>query len=49
MGHKYGEDEENKRRKLYQMTGLGRDLINYEIKRLQEMIRNGMEEVGEQS
>lgn len=41
-----GEDKENKRRKLYQMTELGRDLINCEIKRLQEMVENGVKEIG---
>ena len=41
-----GEDEDNKRRKLYQMTELGRELIEYEIKRLQEMVNNGTREIG---
>ena len=41
-----GEDEENKRRKLYQMTGLGHELIKYEIRRLQEMVNNGTREIG---
>lgn len=41
-----GEDQENKRRKLYQITDMGCDLINYEIKRLQEMVTNGMKEMG---
>lgn len=44
-----GEDKENKRRKLYQMTEDGRILMNYEIKRLQEMVNNGLEEIGGQS
>ncbi|GMQ60645.1 helix-turn-helix transcriptional regulator [Vallitalea sediminicola] len=43
-----GEDKENKRRKLYQMTEDGRILMNYEIKRLQEMVNNGLEEIGGQ-
>jgi DNA-binding PadR family transcriptional regulator len=42
-----GEDEKNKRRKLYQMTESGRDLIRFEIERLGEMVRNGLEEIGE--
>ena len=41
-----GEDENNKRRKIYQMTELGRELIDYEIKRLQEMVNNGYAEIG---
>ena len=41
-----GEDEENKRRKLYRMTELGRELIKYEIRRLQEMVNNGTKEIG---
>lgn len=41
-----GEDLENKRRKLYQITESGRALINYEIKRLQEMVNNGVQEIG---
>ncbi|QUH30934.1 PadR family transcriptional regulator [Vallitalea guaymasensis] len=43
-----GEDKENKRRKLYQMTEDGRILMNYEIKRLQEMVNNGLQEIGGQ-
>ena len=42
-----GEDGENKRRKLYQMTDLGRDLIRYETGRLREMVDNGVREIGE--
>lgn len=42
-----GEDEKNKRRKLYQMTESGRALIRFEIERLEEMVRNGLEEIGE--
>ena len=42
-----GEDEKNKRRKLYQMTESGRALIRFEIERLEEMVRNGIEEIGE--
>ena len=42
-----GEDKGNKRRKLYQITEPGRVLLNYEIKRLQEMVDNGAREIGE--
>ncbi len=40
-------DEENvsRKRKMYKMTLSGQDLINYEIKRLQEMVRNGLIEM----
>ena len=41
-----GEDEKNKRRKLYQITASGRELIEYEIKRLNEMLVNGNIEMG---
>ncbi len=41
-----GEDREKKRRKLYQVTNLGKELILYEIWRLEEMIANGKKEVG---
>ena len=44
-----GEDENNKRRKIYKMTDLGRELIDYEIERLQEMIKNGIFEIGGKS
>lgn len=39
-----GEDEENKRRKLYLRTELGTELVEYEIKRLSEMVGNGIKE-----
>jgi DNA-binding PadR family transcriptional regulator len=42
-----GEDKENSRRKIYQITGLGEQLLKYEIKRLQEMLDNGILETGE--
>lgn len=42
-----GEDENNKRRKLYQITNLGMELIEFEIQRLREMIKNGAEQIGE--
>ncbi|MFC2070005.1 PadR family transcriptional regulator [Chloroflexota bacterium] len=41
-----GEDKDNKRRKLYRITNLGRELLQYEITRLQEMVRNGTRETG---
>ena len=41
-----GEDKENSRRKIYQNTDLGERLLKYEIKRLQEMIDNGIRETG---
>ncbi|MBU1093952.1 MAG: PadR family transcriptional regulator [Firmicutes bacterium] len=41
-----GEDEINKRRKTYKMTDLGRELIYYEIKRMQEMVTNGIRDIG---
>ncbi len=41
-----GEDENNKRRKIYQITPLGKELIQYEIVRLQEMVENGIKETG---
>ena len=41
-----GENKENKRRKIYQMTALGRELIEYEIDRLTELVNNGKDELG---
>ena len=41
-----GEDEDNPRRKLYQISALGQELINYEIIRLEEMVNNGRCEMG---
>ena len=40
-----GEDEQNKRRKLYAITPLGTELLEYEIKRLHEMVENGRTEL----
>lgn len=40
-----GEDEQNKRRKLYAITPLGTELLEYEINRLDEMIKNGRMEL----
>lgn len=33
--------ESNTRRKIYHITATGRKLIEYEVKRLEEMVRNG--------
>ena len=41
-----GEDEKNSRRKIYKMTELGEQLMQYELKRLKEMLDNGMDEMG---
>ena len=41
------EGEKNSRRKTYRMTPLGRALIQYEVKRLGEMIENGIRELEE--
>jgi DNA-binding PadR family transcriptional regulator len=43
-----GEDKKNKRRKLYRMTGLGRELMKSEIRRLREMADNGSRELERQ-
>lgn len=40
-----GVDPENKRRKLYKITTMGRSLLTYEIERLDEMCKNGRKEV----
>lgn len=37
-----GEDGNNRKRKIYLMTDLGRDLVRYEIRRLREMVNNGV-------
>ena len=39
------EDEHNKRRKTYQITRQGRQLLDYEIARLKEMFQNGIREM----
>lgn len=39
-----GEDPENPRRIIYQIKPLGENLIDYEIKRLREMVENGIRE-----
>ncbi|XMB85193.1 PadR family transcriptional regulator [Mycoplasmatota bacterium WC44] len=41
-----GEDNDNKRRKLYQITSIGKELIEYETVRLKEMIDNKIKELG---
>ncbi len=40
-----GEDESNKRRKMYCITQSGRALLEYEIARLREMYENGIDEM----
>jgi len=40
-----GEDPNNKRRKMYQITDEGKDLIVSEINRLNEMVENGTKEM----
>ena len=42
-----GEDEDNPRRKIYSISDEGLDLLNYEITRLSEMVKNGKNEMGE--
>ena len=39
-----GEDPENPRRIIYQITLLGEFLIDYEIKRLKAMVEDGIQE-----
>lgn len=39
-----GVDPNNKRRKLYEITDLGKELLTYEINRLTEMVENGRKE-----
>lgn len=41
-----GEDSENKRRKLYEITELGVEVLKYEIFRLEEMSENGKKQIG---
>ncbi|MCK5761736.1 MAG: helix-turn-helix transcriptional regulator, partial [Candidatus Izimaplasma sp.] len=41
------EDKQRKGKKVYEITRLGRKLIYYEIKRLKEMINNGIEQIGD--
>ena len=36
----YNEDIKSKKKKEYQVTQLGRELLKYETKRLKEMVRN---------
>ncbi|QMS85562.1 PadR family transcriptional regulator [Candidatus Xianfuyuplasma coldseepsis] len=35
------EEEDNKKKKVYRITPLGRDLLDYELRRLEEMVANG--------
>ena len=42
-----GEESVSRKRKMYKMTEDGKMLINYEITRLQEMVSNGLKEMGD--
>lgn len=44
-----GEDANNKRRKLYQITDDGKELLKYEIARLSGMVKSGQTAIGGQS
>lgn len=39
------EDEENSRKKMYEITSEGRRVVEYEIERLEELVNNGYEVV----
>lgn len=39
------EDKQRKGKKVYEITVIGRKLIYYEIKRLKEMVNNGIEQI----
>lgn len=41
------EDKQGKGKKMYEITTPGKKLLYYEIKRLKEMVNNGIEEVGD--
>ena len=41
------EDKQSKGKKMYQITTPGKKLLYYEIKRLKEMVNNGILEVGD--
>ena len=41
---RFGQDPENPRRIIYQITALGEFLIDYEIKRLKAMVEDGIQE-----
>jgi DNA-binding PadR family transcriptional regulator len=41
---RFGQDPENPRRIIYQITLLGEFLIDYEIKRLKAMVEDGIQE-----
>lgn len=43
-----GEEEANKRRKLYIRTTLGTELVKFEICRLREMVENGLMQTREE-
>lgn len=44
-----GEDENNTRRKLYQITDDGTELLKYEVQRLSSMVKSGQKAIGGQS
>lgn len=39
------EEESNKKKKIYKITDLGKELIEYEMARLSEMLENARQEV----
>ncbi|MCK5761505.1 MAG: helix-turn-helix transcriptional regulator [Candidatus Izimaplasma sp.] len=41
------ENQDSKRKKMYEITTSGKKLLYYEITRLREMVNNGIEEVGD--
>lgn len=43
-----GEEEANKRRKLYIRTAKGTELVKFEISRLREMVENGLQQTEEE-
>lgn len=43
-----GEEEINKRRKLYIRTDRGTELVKFEISRLREMVENGLQQTEEE-
>ncbi len=42
------EDDDNSRKKMYQITDMGKAAVNIEIKRLEELVSNGYKVVGRQ-
>ncbi len=43
----FSVDKQSKGKKMYEITTLGKKLLYYEIKRLREMVNNGIEEIGD--